>query len=246
MSELNCPACGGPISRSNPGIVTSVCPHCENVVYWDADAVRSAGFKAGLTEGYTRLFLGAVGDFAGHHGVVVGRVRYRYAAGIWDEWYVNLGERFVWITEDDHDLAMEGPETRRVAPVARDARLADKFTVEDTEFHVEEVGEAVCAGVEGELPERYELGETYRFLDASSVDGKRTLSIEFDDEPPALFFGVWLAPGAVQLVTDRGGAPVGVRPRPPHEPRTVQCPSCASPLTLADEATRLRVCGACG
>lgn len=36
------------------------------------------------------------------------------------------------------------------------------------------------------------------------------------------------------------------RPRPPHEPRTIQCASCGSPVSVKDERAVLLVCGACG
>jgi hypothetical protein len=105
----------------------------------------------------------------------------------------------------------------------------------------------VCDGVEGQLPDRVAPGDRGRFVDASSVDGRRCLTVRFDADPPAIQTGRWLQPREVQLDADGSGAlPDGVVPRPPHEPRTVQCPSCASPLPVVAESIRLRVCPACG
>lgn len=245
MSEaLNCPACGGPIERRNPGILTLVCAHCENVVYWDEEGVRAAGFKSALTEGFTRLFRDAVGQIADKRVRVLGRVRYRHPRGFWDEWYVAYDDDTLgWITEDDHELAIEEPGRREDF---HRARVGDRFDHQGTTWHVEEVGEAECIGVEGELPDVYALGELYRFADASSVDGRSTLAIEYDEEPPVVFRGRWVPVGAIRLECDkRGGGNEAIRARPEHVARTVQCPNCAAPLRVADEATQLRTCDSC-
>ncbi|MDA8021000.1 MAG: DUF4178 domain-containing protein [Thermoanaerobaculia bacterium] len=55
------------------------------------------------------------------------------------------------------------------------------------------------------------------------------------------------APGVGGSSSDEGGLEdfrVG-RPRPPHQAKTVACPNCGARLELADERTRLAVCGSC-
>ena len=39
---IECPACGGPIEARNPGILMSVCPFCDNAVYWNEEGIQFA------------------------------------------------------------------------------------------------------------------------------------------------------------------------------------------------------------
>ena len=58
-----------------------------------------------------------------------------------------------------------------------------------------EVGMARCLGIEGALPSDITPDEEYRFIDGVSVDGARTLGLEFDegaDKPPRAYIGEWV------------------------------------------------------
>lgn len=67
-----------------------------------------------------------------------------------------------------------------------------KLNIKKRVFVVQEVGEAECIGVEGDLPIEAQTGEVYKFADASSQDGQFTLGIEYDQKPPTVFIGRWL------------------------------------------------------
>jgi hypothetical protein len=66
-------------------------------------------------------------------------------------------------------------------------------------YEVDEVGETVCAGIEGELPKHVHTGDRYRYVDASSLDGRFTLGIELDENPPSAFLGRWVAHHDIRL-----------------------------------------------
>lgn len=255
--SASCPSCGAAFVPRNPGIVTAVCEFCGSVFWWEEDDLLAAGERSVLGEGFTRLFRGAVGELHNLRFRVLGRVRYAYPRGFWDEWYVALDNGdFTWITEDDHELAQESPLPGARVP-SSPPRPGERLVVGDEEFHFEEVGEAECIGLEGELPEKWEIGERYAFADASSLDGRATLSLEFDGPTPTVFRGRWLPHRALR-VDETGGPPpdtrlggdalrfVSGRARPPHEPRTTRCASCASPVSVQDEAARMVVCASCG
>jgi hypothetical protein len=76
-------------------------------------------------------------------------------------------------------------------------------TITGREFVVEERGQAECVGAEGELPFVVQMGESYRYVDGSSPDGKHSLGIEYDEEPATVFVGDWLR--ADELVLDDEG-----------------------------------------
>lgn len=203
--NIPCPSCGAPKELVHPGIVMFTCEHCGTPVYWDEDAVRAGGKHSVLDEGFSRLYRGATGSYRRTRFRVLGRVRYLYgrdgvARGFWDEWFLRTekGED-VWLTEDDHELSVQSEVTVDDAMEFERYRLGSRVFHRDTEFLVEEVGVAECFGTEGELPEEWEVGETYPFVDLSSPDGRYSLGLEFDgdsadgdDDPPTAFLGRWL------------------------------------------------------
>lgn len=211
-STIACPNCGAPVQIQSPAAVLAVCVYCQTASYWDEQGIRAAGVQSRPIDGFTRLYLGATGTL-GNDGapgserfVVLGRVRQRYAGGIWDEWYIQMSSGQVhWLTEDDHELAIQQRYEGATPNRLRDLRPGERFDVGGVVFEVDEVGETVCEGIAGELPKHISTGERYPFLDASSIDGKRVLGAEFDADPPTLFIGEWLAHEAIRL-DDEGEA----------------------------------------
>ncbi len=204
---LQCPACGAPLETQNPGVVMAVCGHCGNTIWWDAQAIHSAGKRSILPEGFTRLYTGATGAIQGRRFVVLGRVRYGFGRGFWDEWFVELqgGNATRWLSEDDHELSLQQALTGLALPDVRGLLPGARLTLAETTWAVEEVGEATCLGAEGSLPEIFEEGETFRYIDASSLDGKYNLGLEMRRDGARAFKGRWLSHEVVTL-DDEGGS----------------------------------------
>jgi len=202
--SIACPSCGANHDIYNPGVITVVCDYCGNAVYWDPEKIENAGRQSVLPEGFTRLFRGATGRLENRAFVVMGRVRYSFGKGFWDEWFLEFGDGTIgWLTEDNHELALQTRMSSKNIPPIEGLAPGKKFKVRKIDFVVQEVGEAECIGVEGDLPIKVQTGETYRFADASSPDGKYTFGIEYDAVPPALFMGRWIA-FAVLKLNDEG------------------------------------------
>lgn len=190
---IRCPSCGATHDILNPGVVTVVCEYCGNAVYWDKDKLRDAGRQSILPEGFTRLFRGAAGRLDKRRFTVMGRVRYSFGKGFWDEWFLSFDDGTIgWLTEDNHELALQKRSKIKKPPAPDALQPGQRFKARGIDFVVQEVGLAECIGVEGDLPIAVQTGETYRFVDASSPDGRHTLGIEYDAEPPTVFVGRWL------------------------------------------------------
>ena len=201
QKSISCPSCGAHHGLFNPGVVTIACEYCGNAIYWDEEKVALAGEQSILPEGFSRLYRGGTGKIAGKGGfVVLGRIRYSFGKGFWDEWFLEFDDGSTgWLTEDNHEFALETKASAGKLPPISALRPGLRITVRKIPFVVEEVGEAECLGMEGELPIVVQSGETYAFADLSSPDGRYTLGIEYDETPPSIFFGRWLKYGHLRM-----------------------------------------------
>ncbi|MEO1366969.1 MAG: DUF4178 domain-containing protein [Acidobacteriota bacterium] len=196
----SCPSCGAPQPADNPGLVSFACGFCGTVFYLDEEKVQSVGKKSLLTEGFSRLYNGATGSFHQKRFRVIGRVRYAFTRGFWDEWFLELDDGSnVWITEDQHELceqrAIEWNQQLAGAHFERGAY----FTLDDRHYAVQESGQARCIGLEGALPKMIQVNEIYRYANATSLDGYYSLGVEFDDDPPSVYLGRWLRYNELKL-----------------------------------------------
>lgn len=204
LTDATCPSCGAPLPTRNPGVVATVCEYCNTLVTWDADAARDSGKKSRLPTGFTRLYTGATGALKGKRFTVMGRVRYSTDGALWDEWAVRFDDTppgsdgVTWITEDDHELAVENGR-QRVDLSADSVLVGRQLDLLGHTFVIEEVGEAHCEGVEGQLPKGIFPGERYRYADGTTPDGRHTVGIEWDDGQPMVFVGRWANPAEIEL-----------------------------------------------
>jgi len=107
--SISCPSCGAAHDLVNPGIIMFSCEYCGTAVYWDEEQIKSAGTQAVLPEGFSRLYRGATGSLQQKRFVVMGRVRYSFGHGFWDEWYLDCADgKTRWLTEDNHEFSWQG------------------------------------------------------------------------------------------------------------------------------------------
>ena len=171
-----------------------LCSYCGTAVYWDQEKITAAGTQAVVPEGFSRLFRGATGTIRQKRCVVLGRVRYSFGAGYWDEWYLERADNtMIWLTEDNHELCWQSRiELDSGVQPFEAYRPGMTLTARDQTFVVREAGHAECIGIEGELPKHVTTGESYPYVDADSRDGRYALGIEYDDVSPSVFFGRWI------------------------------------------------------
>lgn len=198
--QINCPSCGAGHDVKNPGLITFVCEYCGNAVYWDEGGIKDVGKQSILPEGFSRMYRGALGSLLNKRFEVLGRVRYSFGKGFWDEWYIEFEKGgTAWLSEDNHEFALE-TETQNIRVPEFDALYPGyKIKSKDTAFIVEEIGYAECLGVEGDLPKMIQSGERYKYADGSSPDGRYTIGIEYDETPPTVFFGRWIKYASLKL-----------------------------------------------
>ncbi len=192
MVNVLCENCGAESVVQNPAALSVVCAYCDSVLLLVDQQWKDSGDKSRLSQGFSRLYIGAYGSIQDERIHVIGRARYSFGRGFWDEWYVldELGNG-TWITEDNHEFCRQKRIDVNIDTPANISPGMD-IRVENIAFRVLESGQAECIGIEGELPKEVRPGVAYRYTDASSFDGVYALGIEHHQSSPTIFLGTWL------------------------------------------------------
>ena len=192
----------------------AVCASCRSVVTFGEDAAAVAGTMSALPATPSALFVGATGRVAERAFAVVGRVRYGYQRGYWDEWALSMGDGSTWwLSEDEGELELEaevpqadvGPGPGAAASLAPGAAI----TAGGRGFRVVERDTAICEGGEGQLPFVVVQGARVPFADLrGEASAAEVGTLEDLPGDTRLYVGRALAPG--ELVLDATRQDVGL------------------------------------
>ena len=186
---VSCPGCGAAISYDQRLAVLTVCEYCQTAIIYDEKAALIAGKMSVLAKPAGPLFVGAMGSLKNLNFTVIGRVRYGYANGFWDEWYLSHDDGSTsWLTEDEKRFMHERPRELAVeASSITQFQPGSVFNLGDDQYSVRESDTAICEGGEGQLPFKIITDERIQFLDLVREDGS-TATIEVEPEGTVKFF----------------------------------------------------------
>src|SRR5450830_1680789 len=156
MQTVSCPNCGAPVEFKSHASVVAVCGFCSTTVMKDADAVKDLGRMSAVLEDFTRLQIGTSGSAYGRPFTVVGRSQLKYAAGMWNEWYLLFDDGGTgWLGDSSglYTLTTEIPASGALPPFA-ELSPGRQYAINGERFMVAEVRTAACVGGQGELPSR--------------------------------------------------------------------------------------------
>lgn len=189
--EYTCPSCGAPITQNIPGSRMLCCTYCGQTSFVNADSLEAVGSKAPLIDYGSSFGIGKMGTFEGKEFQVLGRLRYEYEDGFWDEWYLSFfdGES-MWVQEDDGSFVLfyyEEPLSYRVDFEGTRVGSTIAITEKINEVFVTSKSRASLQGGEGELPFRVSPGSQADFVDGI-MKGK-VVSTELLPEENVVFIG---------------------------------------------------------
>jgi len=195
LRSFNCPNCGGELHARLQSAKLLVCDHCDSTAFLEDEAVRLAGSKGVMHE---RPGLIAVGQTFNHGAIAflpIGRARFDYGDGWWDEFWAVSGDDGIWISVDEGDIAIERPfeaDSSRL-PALGDIRVGRSVELDGHAYTVAEIGSAVCVAVQGELPERLAAGDRFGYAHLRR-GGSELVTLEFDEQGVQATSGHWLDP----------------------------------------------------
>lgn len=255
-----CPQCGAPVTVDRRFAHMAVCASCRSVVTFGEAAAEVAGTMSALPATPSRLFVGATGRVEGQPFRVVGRVRYGYQRGYWDEWALSMADGATrWLSEDEGELELEAEVPVDEAtlgggealPAAASLTPGASVIAAGRAFRVVERDTAFCEGGEGQLPFVLVQGDRVPFADlrgggsgGSSVGAAEVGTLEDLPDGTRLYLGRALAP--TELVLDATRQELGLDETIPVAAKADAGDGRRARVTLLSGDVRAVACSQCG
>ncbi len=193
--SLTCPSCGNIINQMTRSPQIVVCPACNSTHLLNSGRLEDVGKSAILTDFPSIFELHRVFSHKDWKFTPVGRVRYDYGDGWWDEWFVRSDNgKESWVSVDEGEIAIEALIQKDLKiPAFDEIRVGGSFMINRTKMTVIEKNSCTMIGAEGELPFRIVPNDTYNYVD---LLGPRRLSftIEYQSDRIDCYKGVWIDP----------------------------------------------------
>lgn len=151
MANNTCPQCGAPVPMRSGGMPYAVCGYCQTVIA--RDGMREIGKAALLPYDISPIQLGTGGAVDGARFTVVGRVRWGWADGAWNEWLLQLSDGSTrWLGEamGQFQLLAEREDVARRLPDT--IPLGFTIEVDGETLAATDIKCVTCLGGEGDLP----------------------------------------------------------------------------------------------
>ena len=127
----------------------------------------------------------------------IGKIRYSYGRGFWEEWFLrDTQNREFWLSIDEGDFVLQ-QRVKITLPFTNP--LAVNVGEKHGKYVVSEKGTGKCVGFEGELPENLKIGESHIYLHLSEGGGK-LLTLESTGIKTETFAGEWIDPLTIKRV----------------------------------------------
>lgn len=193
--SLTCPSCGNIINQATRSPQLVVCPACNSTQLLTNGAMEDVGKSAILTDTPSIFEMYKTYKHQDWKFTPVGRVRYDYGDGWWDEWFVKSeGGKENWVSVDEGDIAIESIVQKGLSVPAFDAiKVGGVIMINRIRMTVVEKNTCTMVGVQGELPFKIIPNETYNYIDL--LGPKRTsFTIEYQQDGTDCYKGIWVDP----------------------------------------------------
>ena len=196
MLKVPCPNCGAEVTFRSAALPSRVCDYCQTILVRRGEGVEAVGKAASLPFDVSPIQIGTRGTFDNRNFDVIGRVRWGWTDGSWNEWLLLFADgSHAWLGEamgqymllrerpigDLDPAALEALTKEETIPVGRVAQVdGETLTVADAR-------EATCIAAEGELPFTAPAGWTIYSVDFRTPTG-RVASFQREKDGGAYFY----------------------------------------------------------
>jgi len=168
--QINCGSCGAPIELKSAFTKSIVCPFCDTTNIITDMGVDPTGRMAKIAEAPSVFKIGRTGTLKGRKFEVLGRLRYGYDEGFWDEWFLQFEDgQCGWVTEEEGEMSLFFKEllTEPIEDL-ENIRVGKTVKVQNKNVFVTEITDAVIKGGEGELHYPVVTGKTVTHYEGNS------------------------------------------------------------------------------
>lgn len=204
------------------------------------DVLSRIGKMAELFDDHSPLALGASGKRADMGFVLVGRLQYKSAEGVWTEWLAlqDDGETAV-LAEDNGAYVYARPISDEREILDPDAfRVGASTAIKGKRYSVASNTQVALISAQGELPRLPPLGQAFNVIELRSESGE-VLSIEFSAKPPLLYLGRSV------LLEDLALSGLAQESAREEKGRQFPCPHCGASIAPLLASTKSMSCGSC-
>jgi predicted RNA-binding Zn-ribbon protein involved in translation (DUF1610 family) len=196
MPDISCPSCGAAVPLRHAAVPYVVCPQCQSLLLRGDDDLRAVGQAAVLPFDVSPIMIGTRGTADGIAFEVVGRVRWGWVDGAWNEWLLALADGSTrWLGEAmgtfmllaDAAKARDLPAIRAFADGGTIAP-GTTVTVDGQDFVAADVKTATCLGAEGQLPFAAPKDWAITSIDFRNPAGA-SLSVQRDSRETSVWIG---------------------------------------------------------
>jgi hypothetical protein len=211
MFKVACPNCGAEVAFRSAALPARVCDYCRTMIVRDGEAITALGKVAELPFDVSPIRIGTSGRFENQAFEVVGRVRWGWTDGSWNEWLLLFDDGSnAWLGEAMGQLMLlrERPmgdlRAKAIKTLASggDVPIGTEAQVDGETLTVSDARNAICIAAEGELPFTAPAGWTVFSVDFRSASG-RCASLQRDGKETDFYDG--------RYVTLEELAPAGLR-----------------------------------
>ncbi len=194
---INCPQCGYPLPIYFKWTKLVQCPACKSSIFLEDESIKLIGKSSTLSPEPSLLTIGEPIIIENKSFLPLGKIRYSYGRGFWEEWFLK-GEsnREFWLSIDEGDFALERP--LNIPLPFKDFREL-QVGREYGKYIVTEKNSAECVGFEGELPREIKIGEIYEYAHLSK-GGASLVTVEYQNGNMRIFVGEWIDPFKIKRV----------------------------------------------
>ncbi len=155
MQNLTCSSCGAALRIENQFIRSVTCHFCGAAYMVSGDSTLDMTGKTTSLANYpSRLSVGTRGQIQERSFTVLGRIRYSYEDGFWDEWQIVWEDNAPpdWLEEDEGYWTLFSRERVRAAiPPYEQVRVGGTIQVNNRNMFITEKRRAKVFGSEGQF-----------------------------------------------------------------------------------------------
>jgi ribosomal protein S27E len=195
--HLPCPNCGADVVFRSPALPSRVCDYCRTMLVRSDAGVADVGKAAALPFDVSPVQMGMRGRADGDAFDVIGRVRWAWTDGSWNEWLLLFGDgSHGWLGDamGQFMLLRERPLEEVRSPALR--RVIDGGTavpghevqIDGTKLRVSDARDVLCIAAEGELPFTPRPGWRVYSVDLKGMDGEAA-TLQRDESGSSFYRG---------------------------------------------------------